>query len=215
MWFANKQREVEELLAQYREKVGLCVRLFQGGFARYCETGDRDQLLQDVIQVHDAEHSADELRREIEMLLYAKALFPESRGDILELLESTDEVPNGAEHVFRSILDEHLRLPPAYHGKLMELVHLVSNCVDVMLVAESRLFSDFAGAAYSLGRIAEIEHQADILESQLIQEVFTDPEIPPMEKIQLRDLIRKLSFICNTAETVGERIRIFVAKRIT
>ncbi|MEK0368345.1 MAG: DUF47 family protein, partial [Nitrosopumilus sp.] len=38
-------------------------------------------------------------RREIEISLYEKALIPESRGDILGLLEAVDRIPNKAESV--------------------------------------------------------------------------------------------------------------------
>ena len=46
------------------------------------------------------------MRREIEVMMYSKALFPESRGDILTLLETIDRVPNQAEAVVRMLLNQ-------------------------------------------------------------------------------------------------------------
>ena len=52
-----------------------------------------------VSKVHRLEAACDDLRREIEYLLYGKALLPESRGDLLGLLETFDRLPNIAETV--------------------------------------------------------------------------------------------------------------------
>ena len=43
-------------------------------------------------KVAEGEHQADDLRRSTEAILYTYALIPESRGDVLGLLETLDDV---------------------------------------------------------------------------------------------------------------------------
>lgn len=45
------------------------------------------------MQTHKFESKADDIREEIEALMLGKALIPESRRDIIGLLESINDIP--------------------------------------------------------------------------------------------------------------------------
>lgn len=213
--FYTRQRQIEALIAGYREQASLCVRRAHDSLMHYCETGDLTRLSRDVIDVHHAESRADDLRRDIETLMYAKALFPESRGDVLGLLETLDTVPNQAQTVVRSIVQQYIAVPEALHARLCELVNCGTRCVEVTMEAVGKLFSDFANVADLLGKIDEIESHADVIEGQLTQQIFASADIKDLDKILLRDLVRDISAICDMAENVADRIRIIVIKRIS
>ncbi len=213
--FYTRQREVEALIAEYREQAALCVRRFHDSLMRYCRTGDLAQLTRDVVEVHRAESRADDLRRDIETMMYAKALFPESRGDVLGLLETLDTVPNQAELAVRSIVNQYIAIPEPLHPQLSELVNLCSRCVDATMEAVAKLFEDFTNAAALLGKIDEIESRADAIEAQLTQRIFASGDIKDLDKLLLRDLVRDISGICDMAESVADRIRIIVVKRVS
>lgn len=215
MWFTSKQREVEIQLEAYREQCTVCLRLFSRSLERYCETDNLHQLEQDLVKVHHTESQADDIRRNIEVMMYAKALFPESRTDVMGLLETLDTLPNQAETVIRSIVTQCIHIPKGLHARVRELVHISSRCVDVALEGAAVLFRDFANAAATIGRVDELESQADVMEANLIRSIFSDPDIDPLNKILLRDIVRETSAICDLAEDVGDRIRIIVAKRLT
>ena len=106
MLFKNKQKILEKQLFSYGEKAALCIQEFQRTFQAYAETHDFKALQEDVERVHKAESEADDIRREVEDMMYTRALFPESRGDILGLLEALDSVPNQAEKVVRAIVNQ-------------------------------------------------------------------------------------------------------------
>lgn len=215
MWFTSKQREVEIQLEAYREQCAVCLRLFSRSLEHYCDTDDFQQLEQDLVKVHHTESQADDIRRSIEVMMYAKALFPESRGDVLGLLETLDTIPNQAETAIRSIATQYIHIPRSLHARVRELVHICSRCVDVALEGAAMLFTDFANAATTIGRIDELESQSDVIEANLIRSIFADAEIDALNKMLLRDLVREISAICDMAEDVSDRIRIIVAKRLT
>ncbi|HNR33198.1 MAG TPA: DUF47 family protein, partial [Candidatus Hydrogenedentes bacterium] len=151
----------------------------------------------------------------IETMMYAKALFPESRGDVLGLLETLDTVPNQAELAVRSIVNQYIAIPEPLHPQLSELVNLCSRCVDATMEAVAKLFEDFTNAAALLGKIDEIESRADAIEAQLTQRIFASGDIKDLDKLLLRDLVRDISGICDMAESVADRIRIIVVKRVS
>ena len=99
MFFGGKQKTLEALIRRYLDDVGRCLDGL-GTCLESCLAGEPFATIGEKAQViHHAESQADDTRREIYVLLYGKALFPESRGDILGLLEATDKLPNAAESV--------------------------------------------------------------------------------------------------------------------
>ncbi len=213
MLFQNKQKQLETQMAAYREKAALCVNKFQESFKHYCETSDLEKLNHNVEKIHHAESQADDIRREIEIAMYSKALFPESRGDVLGLLETMDRVPNQAEAVVRLIVNQYITIPENLHPKLFQLVDVCCRCVDAMFDAATNVFSNFASATNTIGRIDELESQADGIQAELTRQVFSS-DLSDLDKILLRGLIDGIAAISDRAENVGDRIRIIVVKRM-
>ncbi|MBN2129684.1 MAG: DUF47 family protein [Sedimentisphaerales bacterium] len=212
MLFVNRQKNVEEQLEKYREKVHECIRGMKRAMQTYCETNDADQLRTDYFAVHRQESQADDIRRQIEYMMYSKTIFPESRGDILGLLEAVDRVPNRAEQVIQMMMTHHLRVPAAYAEAYIHIAGLVVRCTESLLVAMTYLFTDFVEATSAVGRVDELESQSDNAEMSLIGRVF-DSDLDPVQKILLRDLVVALGSVCDRAENASDRIRIIVAKR--
>ena len=212
MLFVSKQKKIEEQLTEYRQKVALCLEVFCQAFRQYGKTADRIQLESDHTRVHQIESQADDIRREIEVMMYSKALFPESRGDIMGLLEAIDKVPNQAEAAVSMLLTHHIVIPEAFRTEVLELTEICHRCIDALLDGAGKLFTDFTNATAAIGKVDELESEADHLEAALIEKIFT-AEIDGFEKILLRDLIENIAAVTDRAENAGDRIRIIVAKR--
>jgi len=212
MLFINKQKKVESSLAEYRQKVSTCIEIFENSILQYLENSDRTVLEKNCVEIHKAESLADDIRREIEVMMYSKALFPESRGDIMVLLETMDRVPNQAEATIHMISSQRINIPAQFHPQIIELVNICVRCTAAMLDSSEKLFSDFTTATVTLGKVDELESEADYLEESIIKQIFTS-KMDGFEKIMLRDTVKQISTICDRAEKTGDRIRIIVAKR--
>ena len=212
MFFVSKQKKVESLLDEYREKVQLCLEQFEKTFREYFDNNDRDILQQNLRAVSRSESAADDIRREIEVMMYSKAMFPESRGDILGLLEAMDRIPNQAEHVTTALHNQHINVREEYKVQIISLIGICIRCVDAMIDGASKLFSDFTNATVAVGKIDELESEADIVENALIEQIFGS-DMDGFNKLLLRDLVRNVTAISDRAENVGDRIRLIVAKR--
>ena len=88
---------IEDELEEFRSIVVQCVACFRDALTTYCKEANTEQLFDDIKKVRKLEGRADDIRREVEVLLYSQSLFPESRGDLLGLLESTDKIANRCE----------------------------------------------------------------------------------------------------------------------
>ena len=212
MLFVNKQKKVQSQISEYCASVLECLDAFQQAVKQYCSLPDREAAKTAFAEVHKAESKADDIRREVEVVMYSKSLFPESRGDILGLLETMDKVPNQAESAIRMIWNQHVTIPEKYHPQILQLVDVCSRTVDVMIDSVEKLFSDFTNAAIAVGKIDELESEADRIEAVLIEELFSESS-DSIATILFRDLIKQIAHISDRAENVGDKIRIIVAKR--
>lgn len=213
MFFRSKQIELESQLTRYREKAASCVHKFRDSFKEYCESSDIERLEQRVKQVHHEESEADDIRREIEVMMYSRALFPESRGDVLGLLEAMDRVPNQAEAAVRLIVNQAVAVPEDLHSLLFRLVDVCCRCVEDMFEAASKLFTDFSSVTAMVGKIDELESQADAIEMHLTRRIFTS-DLKDLDKLLLRDLTQSIATISDRAENVADRMRIIAVKRM-
>ena len=212
MLFVNKQKKVEELLADYRHTVSDCLILFDKSFREYLAEPDRVRLEKNFLKIHKAESRADDIRREVEVMMYSKALFPESRGDILGLLETMDRVPNQAESTVQMLLNQQIEIPEIYRDGVGQLIRICHRCVSAMLEGASKLFTNYTNATVAVGKIDELESEADNIEESIVKQIFSS-DLDGFKKIVLRDLIKQIASVSDYAENVGDRIRIIVAKR--
>jgi hypothetical protein len=185
---------------------------FNEALHQYCADHDRIQLRNSVTKVHKSESCADDIRREIEVLMYSKSIFPESRGDILILLETMDKVPNQTELVVRMLLNQNILIPEIFCPFVLQLVDVCLRCVAAMLESTEKLFSDFTSATEILGKIDELESEGDRMEEKMIEDLFCS-ELEKFDKLLLCDFFRSIAMINDRAENVGDRVRIIVAKR--
>lgn len=209
--FTNKQKKVEKLLNDYCQVVMDCLNAFRESIVNY-ENNPKNSY--DLFKkVHMYESNADDIRREIEIMMYSKALFPESRGDILGLLEAMDKVPNQAESSVHAIKNQHIVIPEEYQSGINELVDLCVRTGEAMIDSVQKLFTNYTSATVAVGKIDELESAADKVEANLIERIFANKP-KNIQAILLRDLIKQIAAISDRAENTGDRIRIAVAKRM-
>jgi predicted phosphate transport protein (TIGR00153 family) len=210
--FGKRKGSIQGDLSTYNQKVLACMDLLEEMFGTCLEGADRDRLREFYTRIHTAEGEADDIRREIEVSMYTRSLFPESRGDILGLLEAMDRVPNHAESTVRMVLNQHMDIPGEYCDDLSELAGATVKCVRAMVEGVEQLFSNFVAATATVGKIDQLESEADRLEEALIDSIFGGKS-KDLTKMQLKDLVEHLGGISDRAEGVADRIRIIVAKR--
>jgi predicted phosphate transport protein (TIGR00153 family) len=169
-------------------------------------------LEQHTAEVHGFESAGDDIRRSIEDLMYTRALFPESRGDILGLLESMDKVPNQAQTAARMVLHQNIEISAELWPLLLELVDLSVRCANAMLEAADKLFTDFTGATAAVGKVDELESLADRVTTEIVRLVFAGKS-DGVQKILLRDLTFAIESLSDRAQDTADRMRIIVAKR--
>jgi len=202
------ERQIDEFLNQISE-AGL---LFKSGTEAYL-AGDAERFAAKLTDITLKEHRGDELRRTIETALYSKTLIPESRGDVLELLESLDYLLGGFKGALWRIEIESPEIPDAFHAAILELSDSVVNTAEAIVLSARAFFKDLSTTTNHMHKVSFWETECDKIVSRLQRDIFRDDSLRLSHKMQLRDYTHSLDKIADKAEDVADKLAIYVIKR--
>jgi len=210
--FFKKQRLVEKLIDGYLEHL----RMNQESFVEALHiclgescNGDFDFMTQ---QTHKYESKADDIREEIRNLMYSKALLPESRGDIMRLIEAIDVIPGIFELLLYMIKTEKIKIPDFIAAEVKELVSVSLASCDLMIQQIEALFKKNRGLRSLTATIDLNESHCDHIERRIITNIF-DSDLEPFQKILLKEWVVTLGDISDQTDQVSKRINIINMKR--
>lgn len=213
--FMRRQRHIQRLVGQYMDTWIGCIRAFRTAWDIYFTEGIDEEFLYRVDATHKEESRADDIRRQIELELYSKALLPESRGDILGVLESVDELLSTAEWSLYEVHLQGLMIPEEIRPNMIKMVDIACSCCEMVNKAVRILFAGSGKIGDLVSLVHEIdgfESETDHLERSLIRTVFK-MDIDTGEKVMLKELIRRLTKVSDRAEHVGDRLTLVSVKR--
>jgi predicted phosphate transport protein (TIGR00153 family) len=189
--------------------------------ALVCKTGieyflDREpQRLSDrVQQMNELESHADNLRRSIEHKLYSQMLIPDVRGDVLGLLEASDNVVDWAKKLLTAMDIEQPQIPDALIKSFRELLTASYNAMDEMVKASRSYFHETEMVSDHINKVYFFEHEADKLEDQIKRKAFRGEEFTELSRrVQMRYFAERLANLSDQAEAVANRLAIAAIKR--
>jgi predicted phosphate transport protein (TIGR00153 family) len=207
------QRKIEKDLDDYLENLNAIVLDMRQALGAYLDQ-DIDTFLRSFSRINELEHRLDTLRRDIETAMYERRLLPDTRSDILGLLETVDKIPNRIQSTTREMNLQKIRIPEQIHPSLIELsdrgVQIVHELIAVIRAFLARPHDVKSGAK----QLSAYEHEADLIEEQAVTLTFDNSHLDLAHKIQLHRLIERMGSICDMAEDVGDRLMVSSLKRV-
>jgi predicted phosphate transport protein (TIGR00153 family) len=152
------------------------------------------------------------LRREIELTLYGKALLPESRGDLLGLLETYDQMPNMAQTVLFALRCQRVVMPANLMPSFESLVELNLKAYYAARKTVDELFHNPKVILHTTKEVDLRESESDRAERQLIGQIF-DTDMDTGYKLLYKELVLLIGHISDRAELTADRVAIVAIKR--
>ncbi len=212
MLFWKKEKKVQDALEDYLLETESCIKSFGEAFEVYFTQGLGKTFEQLLEKTHSHERNADDIRRKIEADMYDKALIPESRGDILGMLEAIDLVPNQCESVLYQLWTQNMDVPNNFTEQFKQLIKINIDSHGVLCQTMRDLFGKVKKVNVGANRVSEKESQSDIIERMLIKEIFNS-DIDKADKILLKELVLEIGSISDRAENAADRLRNIAVKR--
>jgi uncharacterized protein len=207
----RRSKELEVQIDEYLDLIVNGGMLFRQGIRLYLQDREEefDQRLTDLRAV---EQQADVLRRHIESKLYLHTLIPESRGDVLGLLESADKVLNIITSTLLQFAVEIPETPFDLNDLFMDIADAAITSAESMVKAIRSYFRDVNGVRDHISQVQFFRVEANRLAEKYKRTVFRR-DLRLSHKNHLRYFADHIERIAEEAEDVSDRVAIAAIKR--
>ncbi len=212
MRILRKALGVEQKIDEFFNQVIRSGLIFRQGAEAYLK-GNREDFKRKLNEIIEVEHAGDDLRRSIEQYLYSKTLIPESRGDVLELMENMDSLLDRFKGALWRMEIENLEIEENFHEDFHLLIKAVGNTVESIVRAARAFFKNISAVGDHLDKVYYWESESDKIATRLQMAIFRKEELRLSHRMLLRELARHLDKIADRAEDVADKLNIYVIKR--
>lgn len=202
---------VESQIDTFLDVVSDSALLFQLGVEDYLQ-GREAQFEERLGHVRENEKKADDLRVAIERYLYERTLIPENRGDVLAILENTDEVVDNIKDTLMQFSIEAPGIPADLHDLWQQTTRASTAAVEQLVYAVRSFFRDLGAVNNYMHKVYFFEREADHIGEKLRRQIFS-LGVDLAQKIQLRWFALHIEQISDYAQAVCDRLSIYTIKR--
>ncbi len=205
--------KLESDFDDFAEMVGTCMTKSLEALFLYLEEGESERVKELTNIVHEYESKADEKRRNIITSILNGSLMPHTRSDMLNLIESIDDIADFSEDIIDEIIFLGLKFEHLDIEKGKEMEKLLLEQYNKLTKGLNLLFKDMDQALVYAHQLEEIESKLDDIEEKLIRNVGQNQELNTASKLSHRNLIKNISDLADVIEKVGDVIEIVISVR--
>ena len=208
----RRSRALESEIEEFMEKLSESSLMFKTAIKMYLADGYTLNFEQKLQDVNKMESDADNLRRAIETKLYAQTLIPESRGDVLGLIENLDQLLNRFESSLWAFAIEKPDIPDEFNADFDFLSDMVVQAVEAPVLASRAFFHNIEEVGDHNHKVMFFEKEADKVSTKLKKAIFGS-DLDLSQKRHLRNFVEHIDNVANWAEDVANRLAIYSIKR--
>ena len=208
----GRTKALENQIDEFLDKISESAVMFKLAVKLYLKEGANGEFGEKLSAVNAMESQADTLRRDIEKALYTYTLIPDSRGDVLGLIETLDQIMGLFEGALWAFDIEKPDIPEAFRADYRRLTNRVVDAVDALVLGARSFFR----APHAVGdynhKVMLYEKEADKISTKLKKEIFAS-DIDLAHKNHLRYFVEHIDNVADWAEDVADRLAIYAIKR--
>ncbi len=184
--------------------------------------GDQEKLVIQKDLIFEKEHAADELKNELRGHLPKSIMMPVDRRDLLDVLSTQDAIADTAQDIAGLLVERRMDVP---EGMAEPLMAFVNRCVDTCNAAgkiieelDELVEMGFRGREAHqvedmVAALNKIEDETDQMGIQLTRSLFAQEDsMSPVSVMFWYQLIHWIGDLADYAETVGDRLRLLIAR---
>ena len=204
-------KELEAQIDEFLDAVSESALVFKLGIKNYLQS-ESNIFEQRIKTISDLENKADNLRRSIENRLYMHTLIPEHRGDVLAILENTDNVIDTLKETLIQFDIEQPDIPQGLYNAFIDLTNMSIESTESLVHAIRAFFKDVRAVTDHLHKVMFYEKEADRIGDNIKRDAFK-MDLELSKKIHLRYFALHIQNVSDRAEEVADRLAIYTIKR--
>lgn len=207
----KSSRNVELKIDEFLDTVARGALVYRTGVRAYL-AGEREDFENAIQAIDKLEAQADKLSKDVESHLYSHSLIPEHRGDVLGLLENTDNMIDTAKSGLYQFSVEQPDIPEEFNDGYRKLAEAGFDAVEAVIVSARAFFTDVKSVKDNLYKVHHFEKEADGISDRLKRAIFAS-DLELAHKIHLRYFALNVETLSDRAEQVADRLAIYAIKR--
>ncbi len=164
-------------------------------------------------EISRIEKEADNYLKSIRQKLYAFRLIPDSRGDVLELLDNMDDLVDVAKQTLLQLYIEQPNTLSSSKDDFLEMSRLSKYAVDELVRGVRVFFLNPGELDEFVKKVYFYEKEVDKLEEKIKRRVFSLQEVDLAQKVQVRYFVEKIALLSDKAEEIAKNLLIYKIKR--
>jgi len=209
----RRTRQLETQIDSFFDKLSESSVVYRLAVRLYLREGACEEFHGRLDRVNALESEADNLRRDIERQLYSNTLIPDSRGDVLGLIETVDQLMSEFEASLWALSIETPDIPEEFNNGYRKLTNMVIRAVDELVLGGRAFFRNPHDVPAYNHKVMLYEKEADIIGTNLKRSIFAS-DLDLSQKIHLRQFVEQIDNIADVAEDVADRLSIYAIKRL-
>jgi hypothetical protein len=214
----TKHLKIHDQTLEHLDKCILCHERLTEYVEDIFGEGDEQKALVYVKEISAVETDADAIRRRIVIELLKGDLLPQSRREVLYLIEKIDEIANKSEEIMRDIYLQAVEIDNEYLDGLMAINKETKLQLKKLRTAVDKIFSDIWSENKNLHELCfEIdahESAVDTIEQAIIKDLYRSG-LSLAEKNQLRYFVTQFADISDLAEDISDLLeKIIVIRKV-
>ena len=207
----GKTKALEAKVDQFLDLIVTGTFCMREAIVSYLSADDED-FENRVEMVSNYERQADDLRRSTEATLFTHSLIPESRADVMELLENLDNVIDCAKHIVQEFDVQRPDVEIGYLDQFTVLTNKSVHAVEHIVDAARAFFRNESRMRDCIAKVEFYEKEVDRAGLRLKRMIY-ESDMDLARKHHLRYFADALESLSDIAEGVGERLVIASIKR--
>lgn len=208
----KKELGIEKQIDEFLDQVIRSSLIFSQGAEFYLKKNEAD-FERKLTEIQEIEHVGDRLKRSIQQYLYTKTLIPESRSDVMRLLEDMDALLDRFKGALFRMKIENLDIHEDFHEDFLLLIRTVNKAVDAITRSTRAFFKNIEAVRDHLDKVYYWESESDKISTRLQMAIFRKEELRLSHRMLQREFARHLDKIADRSEDVADRLNIYVIKR--
>ncbi|MFT5005759.1 MAG: putative phosphate transport protein (TIGR00153 family) [Paracoccaceae bacterium] len=209
----RRTKQLEQKIDSFFDRLSEFSVVYRLAVRLYLREGLNDEFQARLLRVNELESEADTLRREIEKELYSNTLIPDSRGDVLGLIETVDQMMSQFEGSLWALSIEKPDIGEDYKNGFRKLTNMVVKAADELALSGRAFFRSPHDVPAHNHKVMLYEKEADQISTKLKQAIF-DSDLDLAHKLHLKNFVEQIDGVADIAEDVADRLAIYAIKRM-
>lgn len=208
----KNSRSVALSIDEFFDKIDLGILNFKKGANNYINSNS-SEFDQNLKTINILEKDADSIKRKIENEFYLHSLMPNYSSDILNLLESVDDIMDMSKDVLNQFDVETPHIPELIKKDFTELVSLSSKSAENVIPAARIFFTSPDEVKDKIQKVLFYNRETDTLSNNIKRKIFQEfDSLQLSEKIHLRYFALHIEQVADAAKIVAHQLSSLVIK---